>query len=76
MVHPVLFRDRCSCGGKLLKINRLGNQAGPSDEIIGFKCDSCRDYYFAQWDTSTGEPRPLFSKENSIKEFLDKYKEI
>ena len=76
MVHPVLFNNRCSCGGELLKVNRSGNKANAGDEIVGYKCSKCKDNYFVQWNTTTGEPKPLFSKEESIKNFLDIYKEI
>lgn len=76
MVHPILFKDKCSCGGKLQKVNRYGQEARADDDIVGLKCDSCKYVYFIKWDISTGEPRPLFSKEDTIQNFLFKYKEF
>ena len=75
MVHPILFKNKCSCGGKLQKVNRYGREARADDDVVGLRCDSCKDIYFIQWDISTGEPKPLFSKENTIENFLLKYKE-
>lgn len=75
MVHPVLFKDKCSCGGNLYKVNKFGSKAELGDEVVGLRCDSCRDVYFVSWDIATGEPKPLFSKKESIDSFLSKYKE-
>lgn len=75
MVHPILFKDKCSCGGKLSRVNRYGKEARSDDDVVGLKCDSCKDTYFIQWDVATGEPKPLFSKEDTISSFLNMYKE-
>lgn len=76
MVHPILFKDKCSCGGKLYKVNKYGTKADLGEEVIGLKCDRCKDVYFMSWDTNTGEPRPLFSKDDAINSFLSEYKKF
>lgn len=75
MVHPVVFKDKCSCGGTLYKVNKYGTEADLGDEVVGLRCSLCKEIYFVSWDTVTGEPKPLISKEDTISSFLSKYKE-
>lgn len=76
MVHPVLFKDRCSCGGRLHRVDKFGNKVTSSDEVSGLRCDSCKEIYFISWDISTDEPKPLFSKKDAINSFLYNFKKI
>ena len=73
MVHPVIFKDRCSCGGYLYNVNSRGDMADSSDEICSMRCKSCRTDYFVSWDITTGEPKPLLSKDEAIKQFMSDY---
>ena len=83
MIHPVLFRNKCSCGGKLQFVTKSGKRSAipndgkmdESEEIIRIECELCGDVYSAKWDINTGAAMPIIDKESAYADFLIFYED-
>ena len=83
MMHPVLFRNKCSCGGRLLFVTKSGKRSampcdGKADEIeeiTRIECELCGDVYSARWDIYTGAAMPIIDKEAAYAGFLIFYED-
>ena len=80
-MHPVVFKDKCSCGGKLLYVTKSGERgmishAGSgTGEISHIVCELCGDKYAINWDIDTGEARPIIDRESAYADFLIFYEQ-
>ena len=83
MMHPVVFPNKCSCGGRLLFVTKSGKRSvvpmdGKADEIeeiTRIECELCGDVYYAKWDINTGAVMPIVDKESAYADFLIFYEE-
>ena len=84
MIYPVIFKDKCSCGGKLVLVLSGMNGHNNSDDthnktgcsgraILGMKCSVCGVAYQVKWDLESGEPTPIISRKSALSDFLAFY---
>lgn len=77
MIHPIIFKDKCSCGGNLFFVKSdhsttksIDNNSG---DIVAIKCIKCNATYPIRWNIIDGEPYPILDEELELKKFMEEY---
>jgi hypothetical protein len=76
MVYPVIFKDHCSCGGKLYfrtADNEYVEKYDGATEIICMTCKSCRKNYDVSWPLKSGDPSPILDRNGALEHFKSIY---
>ena len=76
MIHPIVFKDKCSCGGNLFFVKSDHSTTETVDnvgEVIGIKCKKCNARYPIRWNIENGEPYPILDEELELKKFMEEY---
>ena len=76
MIHPVVFKDKCSCGGNLFFVKSNHATVEEIDnvgEVVGIKCKKCGATYPIRWNIENGEPYPILDEELELKKFMEEY---
>jgi hypothetical protein len=75
MIYPVIFKDKCSCGGELCykTINDTYlDEYDDSIEVLCIRCRSCGKSYSVRWVDRS--PYPILNPDNEMSEFLNMFK--
>ena len=76
MIHPIVCKEKCSCGGDLFFVKsdqsttKTIENAG---EIIAIKCKKCNATYPIRWNIENGKPYPVLDNELELKKFMEEY---
>lgn len=75
-MYPVVFKDKCCCGGKLSYVcsgDKFRDASSCAKGAQFMVCDSCGHRYRIKWDVENGEPSPIIDWESALADFLSHY---
>jgi hypothetical protein len=76
MIYPVIFRDKCSCGGDLYFVtedDELKRNPNPEDSVYCMTCIKCKKKYSIKWNTNQ-PPRPVSDLDGEMSRFIEAFK--